>query len=440
MDQKTRRRLYNQCKPNEPLHPEDPRNVDVDRAGTIDTRVRGVNWVDRLAAQVEFADEPQFALFTGLPGSGKSTELFRLVNRLRDEKGLHALVALVNAEDVLDLTSPIDVPDVLTALLVEAEREVIRAEGGDVAEASGDGYLARLWGWLSKTDLELTRSEFKVSDVGKLIVEMKTRPSLRQRVRETVAAHLTTFLADVREAFLALDHRARARGRSGLVVVLDTLEKLSGISTNWERVIDSAEKVLAGGALREGLPVHALLTVPPALVLRRRFEGVLFMPMIKLRDREGRRVQEGYDVCRAIVERRVDRAALAELFGSAAEARVERLIEWSGGYPRELVRLLRAVLAIGEDPLSQSSFDRLLQEAADSYRRVVPDYAFDWLASVAVHRRLKLESEAQRLTVDMMLTGNIVLRYLNHAEWFDLHPAVRDIPGVEAAIRRLGSA
>jgi hypothetical protein len=35
-----------------------------------------------------------------------------------------------------------------------------------------------------------------------------------------------------------------------------------------------------------------------------------------------------------------------------------------------------------------------------------------------------------------MLSNNAVLRYLNDRDWFDLHPAVREIPGVAEAIRR----
>jgi hypothetical protein len=33
----------------------------------------------------------------------------------------------------------------------------------------------------------------------------------------------------------------------------------------------------------------------------------------------------------------------------------------------------------------------------------------------------------------------VVLRYLNDQDWFDVHPAVREIPGVAAAIQQLRS-
>jgi hypothetical protein len=39
-----------------------------------------------------------------------------------------------------------------------------------------------------------------------------------------------------------------------------------------------------------------------------------------------------------------------------------------------------------------------------------------------------------------MLANNAILRYLNDKDWFDLHPAVRIIPGVEAEVLRLHQA
>jgi hypothetical protein len=36
-----------------------------------------------------------------------------------------------------------------------------------------------------------------------------------------------------------------------------------------------------------------------------------------------------------------------------------------------------------------------------------------------------------------MLASNAVLRYLNDSAWYDLHPAVRALPGVQAAVANL---
>jgi hypothetical protein len=50
---------------------------------------------------------------------------------------------------------------------------------------------------------------------------------------------------------------------------------------------------------------------------------------------------------------------------------------------------------------------------------------------------MTLDDDGHRQTADAMLSNNAILRYLNDKDWFDLHPAVKIIPGVEAEIQRL---
>jgi hypothetical protein len=231
--------------------------------------------------------------------------------------------------------------------------------------------------------------------------------------------------------------RAEKLDRAGLVVIFDSLEKLRGISSNWEEVLQSAERVFAGGAPYLRLPVHTFYTIPTALVARRRFEHVHFMPMVKLHLRDGTPFQPGFNAAHEIVIRRVPPDALLEVFGEDFETRVRGMIEWSGGYPRELVRLLQSALSAETLPVSPGALVRLLNEVGDQYRRLIPANAFPWLARVAVDQYMTLDDDGHRQTADAMLTNNAILRYLNDKDWFDLHPAVRAIPGVEAEIRRL---
>lgn len=127
-------------------------------------------------------------------------------------------------------------------------------------------------------------------------------------------------------------------GWAGLVVIVDSLEKLRGSATTWDRVLESAERIFAEGAPHLQLPIHVLYTIPPALVSRKRFADVDFMPMIKLH----RRPEEGGGRC--------------------------------------------------------EEGNRLLNEVGDQYRKLITADAFPWLAQVAVGRYLTLETEAQRQT------------------------------------------
>jgi hypothetical protein len=422
VSKKLRKEYFNRCNPDESLPPDDPRYVDIDGKSS---EARGRNWSDALANRIELSSRPVCELFTGLPGSGKSTELKQLAARLQDKNGAKLLPVLIDAEEVLDVYNPIDVPDVLVAILYKTDEIVLTAEGKDPKEALKDGRFARLWHWLTTTEVELSSLEAgveakagvedgaEVSVGAKAVLDLKTIPSLRAKVRDKAAANMTRFVAEVRGALEVLNERVKRRKYNGLVVIFDSLEKLRGISTNWTEVLTSAERIFTGGAPYLQLPVHVIYTLPPALVLRLS-EPVHFLPMLKLADRAGKRAA-GFDAAREIVRQRVPDEHMREFFGATSgEHRVERLIAWSGGYPREIVRLLQTFIA--ESSLDESLFKRLLSLAADQYRRTVPESALRWLARVHLEKRLIVDDDTHRATVDLMLQNNVVLRYLNDDE------------------------
>jgi hypothetical protein len=316
---------------------------------------------------------------------------------------------------------------------------VLELEGKSGETAMYEGYLVRFWNWITKTDVELTKAEFAVSSAAKLVVELRDRPSLRIRVRHAVAAHLPRFLDEAHEELRQLELRAIKLGFRGLAVIFDSLEKVRGIGANWDAVMESAERVFGSAASYLRLPVHVLYTIPTALIVRLKIDSVHFLPMIKLRHRDGTRYEPGIDAANMIATRRVPEAALREIFGTHCEERLDRLISWSGGYPREIVKLLQLYVGTQVDKwaLSDSDFARVLNQIADDYRRIIGTDTYEWLARVALQQDLVLAGDTDRKTADRLLQNNAVLRYLNERDWFDVHPAVRQISGVSEAIERL---
>ncbi|MBN1606232.1 MAG: hypothetical protein JW940_06340 [Polyangiaceae bacterium] len=112
---------------------------------------------------------------------------------------------------------------------------------------------------------------------------------------------------------------------------------------------------------------------------------------------------------------------------------MRRLIRWSGGYPRELVRLLQTVWT-HERALSESDLGRICSEVTDSYRKIVRGEDADWLARVAEQHYVATVNDEEQKIADRMLSSNAVLRYLNGEDWFDLHPAVHEVPVVQAVL------
>jgi hypothetical protein len=435
-----RKKLYNACNPEQALEPGDPRNVDLDAWQRSSEPVRGTDWVGQLARDFELADAPILRLFSGLPGSGKSTELRRLAVRLAAPSGAHLLPVLVDTEMLLDLRERIEVSDLLVAMLYEAERATLSMEGQDPALSLKEGVFSHIWGLLTRARAEPTKAEIGGPGVGvKVVFDLKTNPELRERIRSIVQGNRAAILHEINEAFLGLQRRVNHAGYSGLVLLVDSLEKLRGMSDNFEAVLKSAEQIFAGGAPYLRVPVHSLFTVPPALVLRLS-DDVRLLPMIKLHTRQGAVFEAGFEAASEIIRKRVPQPALDDIFGPIeAGARLRELIEESGGYPREILRILQAILSARAFPLGEREHRRILLGAGDAYRRVAlgrGDRALWLLARVHVTKKL-LVNDADRELLDHLVATNLILRYQNDNDWADIHPAVAQLDLVQHAIKRL---
>lgn len=427
MDEAKLRYYYNRCDPAEPLDPADERRVPLNRFGADDVYIRGVDWTARLSKKFVLPKRPTCILFTGLRGSGKTTELRALAQALDSHEGGAILPVLLSAEDGVELTAPIGIPEIMFTILEGLEREVLRLEGRDPDEALQSGLVGRLWDWLSKTDVSMPRIEAGMGGA-KVGMELRTRPTLRQQVRAAVEQRLSTFLQEVRLYVQALEQRVIAAQPKyqRVLIILDSLEKLQGTSSNWREVMESAEKLFAGGAPYLQLGVHVLYTVPPALLFR--LGGpVEFLPMIKVRDRTGSPFEAGVGAARELVFRRIEVADLVAILGDDWGDRLNRIIQWSGGYPRDLVRVLHALLESEEFPVSDDELSRVLQQLGDEYRRIVFREEAEWLRRVREEKQLRIVDGDHRKAVDFMLQNNVILRYVNSEEWYDLHPALGDL-------------
>jgi hypothetical protein len=160
--------------------------------------------------------------------------------------------------------------------------------------------------------------------------------------------------------------------------------------------------------------------------------------MLKIRDRDGNRADTGFYAAREIVTKRIDNEEHRRaIFGQEHEKRIAEIIDWSGGYPREIVRLLQEVILAGPLDSEGIKFKRVLADAADQYRRTVTTDAIAWLARVHVDKQAIADDTKHREIVDSAFRNNLILRYQNDNTWEDVHPAIRDMPQIQAAIKEL---
>lgn len=416
--------FYNRCDPLQhvPADDEDEWYVDFDGA-----QLRGESCMVRLLATVALAEGPTTQLFTGFSGAGKTSELVRLRQRLEADD---YFVVLADSLETIDPNSPIEFTDILLALAHAVDVELARDRGGASRVLTWARRLSREVGDLLVSDVAIQAFKTKTGldpVAGEIGVEIRHNPSFREVIRRAGNNRRGKLLDQVRDFFEHADAAVRKAGWvGGLVVILDNLEKLSGAPEVRGSALDMFRHHV--DALRTP-PVHLIYTLPPELVfarsgalLGRLYSGEpLVLPMVRLWSRDRREEEaEGLATMRELVARRVD---LTEVF-AGDEALLDRLVRCSGGYPRDLLRLVQYGLqAANSLPVAASHVSSAISSLRLSYQRALATSDLPLLTHVRDHRPLVIPDEYMS-RVEEVVTAHFVMVYANHQQWYDLHPVV----------------
>lgn len=435
--QELRTTIKNLCNPKRTLDPSDKAVVDLDEFGR--GLIRGTNWRDELRERLDpsiDSEEPVF--FTGLRGSGKTTELLRATQDLKHE-GWFAVC--IDLGEYVSLSEPVVLADVLTMLVYAVEREVLALEGRDEDIAGHEGFLRTVWTTLAAS--EATPKEFEASlglsgTTGKMKFELRHRPEPRKRIRDLVARSLGRYLELVRDEVIALDARVRATGKKGLVILADGLEKFNASYETWDELTKSVVHLFTQQVDQLELPVRVLYTVPPWVALRDRVDRLLKLPMIKLQEKTGADFALGFEAAKKLLTTRVPEPMLRMLLGGDAyEHRITQMIRASGGYVRELLMIVSEV-ASERGALDDEAFERRLANAADWVTSSVKDRReHQLLARVHVRKDIDLFDDSERSRMEHLIAQNTILYYSNHDRWYDVHPALLSHRSVQDELTKL---
>jgi hypothetical protein len=145
--------------------------------------------------------------------------------------------------------------------------------------------------------------------------------------------------------------------------IIDGLEKTMTAEVRKKIVIDDSYQL-------EQIKAYTLFTLPLELFKERnrltQFAKVNIFPFIKVKDRQGEILTDALKIFKQFIEKRLDKA----LFES--EDLINRFIEYSGGSPRQLLRIIKetAVNKFVTDKLTEQAFNdtiRQMSEADSSY-------------------------------------------------------------------------
>jgi hypothetical protein len=424
-------RFYQACNPSRPLMIE---NLD-DRSYYIDfASVRGGKIIEALLRTITriSPNTPTCQLFTGHLGCGKSTELLRLKAEL-EAQNFH--VVYFESTHVLEMVD-IDITDILLAIagLVSKSMEAIKLRVQPT-------YFTKLFSEVVdflQTPIELgVEAELSVG-IGKITAKTKESPHLRRRLRDYLEPRTENILQSINTELLDQTNlELKARGKKGLVVIVDNLDRVAIRPLPSGRSLPEYLFIDRGDQLRK-LNCHIVYTIPLALTfsndsaqLQHRLGGGLapkILPMIPVRQRSGEINIEGLELMRQMVLARAfpnssppERLNLiTQLFDNSDS--LDRLCLISGGHVRDLLGLLFDCLREQDPPFDRNCVELVIRRQRDYRANAIDMNESELIFQVIQEQRVKGDIE-----YDLLLRSLFVFEYRDHqGVWFAINPVLAE--------------
>lgn len=403
----------------DPFTPLDP-TVDAVLREDLNA-VRGGDRLARIIRNIRRSGGiPTLHFLGGHLGSGKTTELLRMRQRLLSAEGGAALsmrVLFVDA-DVLLNRHDVDLEDILVALWSVVSRD---------APEAATKVLQSIWGTQIKgvlKDIVVNLPSEMGEALGKVVGELRL-PGIEQRklVRGKLGSVMSALVNGLNGALAAM----RKETGETIVFVIDNLEKLSqGQRESVERLY--LERM---GALKD-LDAHLVITVPIYLCYAAAGAGltglyggeVVVLPMVKVRRRNADGGGDDAAGVHAMAELLQKRVRFDTLFegGAATAAEIGRM---SGGCIRHALRMIQG--SVNEHdfpPVTGASVQRAAASLQADFERALPEPWVPVLKAVARENRFPDDCD-ENIKRDL-LRNLFVLEYENGEPdpWYAVHPLV----------------
>ena len=441
-----------QLKYNEPLEPMDPlwedtspgRDLGYDRMykslGVDASASDPKDWILRAE------HSRHYGAFRGHRGSGKSTELRRIRERLHRPALFH--VVFLDVLEVLDVNN-LQYPDLFLALATRLFGTVKEA-GVELEEV----YLQPLVQWFQERVVVSQRlKEFKagieagaeakggVPLIASMFAKLSASLMASSQEKEEVRMVLKSSFPDFARAFNVLAAHVKARLQTAgkarsLLFIIDGTDRLDRDDSRAFFFDDVHQLQQLDGLFVYGMPI-ALVATDGNVSLA--FDHVTKVPSLKLRDKHDPRgpIPPIEEPCMRVLRNIILKRAPAPLFDpdpvvTGDWGTVDRLAEMCGGHLRDLVRLMDyAFQCATGDRFDRRSVDLAVSKLATDYKRILEPEDFGLL--VEIDRAGKGHVPSSERTRKLLF--NLALLEYNDF-WWQSHPVVRTLPAYQEALAK----
>ncbi len=354
-------------------------------------------------------------IFTGHRGSGKTTELARLEEKLKET---HTVVRF-NVEGLLNL-GDVNYADLLVVLGLQVF-QAARQSGVKLS----DDKLHDLLFWYTTHVFEEDEKRKLESEVGgevnAIIAKFSVKLTTDAPKRETVRAEAQANLSDLLEKLNGLLADLREKTGRRTLVIVDGLDKMYDKNQVRDLFCQGSNALLEPEC-------RAVYTVPLALYHTNDFQQVrmsfprnVALPNIKSRERDGNSCPEGQSALQEVLNCRL-------MPGLLAQEAAEQLVELSGGLLKELIALarngvLRARRVRGEKgPVQAEDVAYAARQVRNTYRGSLTEEQYRELWRIHSGEPFVNSEVARSLLHNLSL-----LEYDGGDAWWAVHPIVRPL-------------
>lgn len=291
----------------------------------------------------------------GMRGSGKTSELEKISKKLNNQNCFFCVTCNLDELDLNDM----EYMDILIYQMVRLFEE-LEASGIKIEE----DIIISLQKWFGERVLEVNKaikneSGFEIelsagtpSLLSFLGITTKLKNNLQgskenaQKIRTVFKNNFTDFSKKVNEFFEFTNTVLRSNSiAKEILFIIDGLEKTATLEIRRKIILEESNRIRL-------VKVNTIFTLPIELMPETRIievnnNVVISFPFIKIRERDDSIVEEAVGRFEDFVYKRIDK----NLFDNAETVRTAIL--YSGGSPRELLRIIQYAFMFADDDLTQ---------------------------------------------------------------------------------------
>ncbi|WP_367873133.1 hypothetical protein [Luteolibacter sp. Populi] len=430
--------LFQNLDPRQALPATDPRYVDLYHQRIAADPKR------KLINTLLLSGKESLQFFSGFRGSGKSTELLRLKHQLHHEHGYNVFYA--DAAQYIGPNEPLDVSLLRIAIIGSLCVELDRKLG---VKDPGASFFKRIGDWISKFRItpETIGMEVPAGPLT-LSADFKTsftsNPDFRADLRKFLANRRAALDEQIKEFLVGLRTQLEklVDHKKDIVLIFDQLEQDPGAlisTTDRSEIINSAKQLFQNQRDLLKLPgVHLILTVPSWLKIVLKGVPIVFVPNFPLWKRDEDRTErtDEMNLMRELVLKRFTLTEgshagdqLAAFFAPDIQQGIDRLIRQSGGFIRDLLRLLQIIVreSVSAGPAGDETLTIAIDELRQSYLPLVAKDAEALLRMMTLREVGISDSTDEEIArLANLMNTQMAFFFLNGDDWFDVHPLLRE--------------